>query len=499
MPETSVERGDTSAEIWWPAETQLLIDGRWVRASSERTFPIINPANKRVLTRVAEGDEADINSAVSAARTAFEAGPWARMTTTQRGCLLDRLAELIERDADMLARLETLDCGKPIRETTKTDVPSTIECFRFFAGTADKVYGETIPVQPDYSTFTQREPLGVIGQIIPWNFPLLLAAWKLAPALAMGNTVVLKPAEETALSLIHLGELILEAGFPAGVVNIVTGPGPLAGRALVNHPDVDKIAFTGSTAVGRDIVRASSANMKRLGLDLGGKGPNLIFADADLDAAVEGALKGAFFNQGQVCFAGSRLLVAQEILSEFTEAFVERAQSILLGNPLDPLTRMGPVISQRHHDRVRNYLQQGQLEGATLLCGGVTPGDALLEQGYFIRPSVFAGVENGMTIAQEEIFGPVVAILSFTDEAEAIRLSNDTIYGLSAGVWTSDLKRAHRVTNALRAGTVWVNCFGKSDPALPFGGYKQSGYGRDQGLEAAKAYTQSKTVWVAIT
>lgn len=475
---------------------RLLIDGRWIEARSGKTFPIICPADQSVLAYVAEGAEADVDCAVRAARKAFDEGAWSGRAPAERGALLHRLAALIERDSEEIAHLEAMDCGKPITDTRRSDVPSTIECFRFFAGLADKIYGDTIPTRGQMFTFTRREPIGVIGQIVPWNYPLLLAAWKLAPALATGNTVVLKPAEETALSTIHLGRLFLEAGFPPGVVNIVTGYGEVAGRALAMHPQVDKIAFTGSTSVGREIIHASSGNLKQLSLELGGKGPNIVFADADITSAVKGAMKAAYVNQGQICCAGSRLLLERGIHDEFLAEMSLAIDRIKLGHPLDPDTTMGPLISRRQYESVLHYLRIGVDEGATILRGGRKADGNGLGTGFYVLPTLFTCEHNNVTIAREEIFGPVATAIPFSGEHEALALANDTIYGLSAGVWTQDLRRAHRMAQNLKAGTVWVNCYNKNEASMPFGGYKMSGYGREQGTEAAQAYTQVKSVWI---
>lgn len=475
---------------------RLLIDGDWVDASSGKTFPLICPADQSILAYVAEGAELDIDLAVRAARKAFEHGVWPGMAPADRGTLLYRIAELLERDCEEIAHLEALDCGKPISDTRRSDVPSAIECFRFFAGQADKIYGDTIPGHARMFTFTRREPIGVIGQIVPWNYPLLLATWKLAPALAAGNTVVLKPAEETALATIHLGKLFLEAGFPPGVVNIVTGYGEVAGRALARHAQVDKLAFTGSTAVGREIVQASSGNLKQLSLELGGKGPNIVFADADIPSAVKGAMKAAFVNQGQICCAGSRLFLERKIHDEFLAEMSLAVDRIKLGHPLDPETTMGPLISRRQYENVLDYLRIGVEEGASALRGGEKAAGIGLDNGFYVQPTLFSCARNDMRIAREEIFGPVATVIPFSGEDEALTLANDTTYGLSAGVWTQDIKKAHRMTQRLKAGTVWVNCYNKNNPNMPFGGYKMSGYGREQGTEAAYAYTQIKSVWI---
>jgi aldehyde dehydrogenase (NAD+) len=476
---------------------KLLIGGEWVDAASGKTFATLNPATGEVLALVPEGDQEDIDRAVRAARKAFEEGPWPKMTPSERGRLLYNLADLIERNATELAQLETLDNGKPIRESLNADVPLTVDHFRYYAGWATKITGDTIPVSVpgNYFNYTRREPVGVVGQIIPWNFPLLMAAWKLGAALACGNTVVLKPAEQTPLTALRLGELIQEAGFPDGVVNIVTGYGETAGAALARHMDVDKVAFTGSTEVGKLIMQAASGNLKKISLELGGKSPNIIFPDADFSKAIPGALMGIFFNQGQVCCAGSRLYIQKNVYDRVLSDMVDHAKKIKQGPGIDPTTQMGPLVSKEQLDRVTGYLEKGVNEGAEVLVGG-EPAEGDLASGYFVKPTVFANVTDEMTIAQEEIFGPVVAAMPFEDIDEVIRRANLTAYGLAAGVWTTDIRKAHRVANAIKAGTVWVNCYNVFDAASPFGGYKQSGIGREMGSYALELYTQVKSVWV---
>jgi aldehyde dehydrogenase (NAD+) len=413
------------------------------------------------------------------------------MRASERGRLLYRLADLIEANADELARLETLDNGKPLSIAKAVDVAKTVACYRYFAGWADKVQGKTIPIDGDFFCYTRHEPIGVVGQIIPWNYPMLMQSWKLAPALATGNTVVMKPAEQTPLSALRIGELLLEAGYPEGVVNILPGFGPTAGAALARHMDVDKVAFTGSTEVGRLIMTAAAqSNLKRVSLELGGKSPNIIFADTDLDAAVEGAHMGVFVNQGQSCCAGSRVFVEEKIYQQFVEKSVARAAKRRVGDPLDPTTDQGPQVDQSQFDRIMGYIESGRTEGATLACGGERVGN----RGYFIRPAVFADVQDDMTIAREEIFGPVMSVIAFKDVDEAIARANNTDYGLAAGVWTSDIKKAHAVANGVRAGTVWVNCYHVLDTRAPFGGFKQSGMGRELGEYALHEYTEVKTV-----
>jgi aldehyde dehydrogenase (NAD+) len=474
-----------------PTATKLLIDNRWVSSESGKTFATINPSNGEEICQVAEADAADIDKAVAAARAAFDQGPWKKMRASERGRMLHRLADLIEQNADQLARLETLDNGKPLSIAKAVDVTKTIACYRYFAGWADKVQGKTIPIDGDFFCYTRHEPIGVIGQIIPWNYPLLMQAWKLAPALATGNTVVMKPAEQTPLSALRLGELIVEAGFPEGVVNLLPGFGSTAGAAIARHMDVDKVAFTGSTEVGRLIMEAAAkSNLKRISLELGGKSPNIIFADTDLDDAVEGAHLGLFVNQGQSCCAGSRVFVEETIYDEFVEKSIARARRRRVGDPLDPRTDQGPQVSESQFDRIMGYIESGKREGATLACGGERVGDC----GYFIQPTVFSDVRDEMKIAREEIFGPVMSIIPFKDMDEVIARANRTTYGLAAGVWTRDIKKAHAVANSMRAGTVWVNCYHVLDTRAPFGGYKQSGMGRELGEYGLQQYTEVKTV-----
>jgi acyl-CoA reductase-like NAD-dependent aldehyde dehydrogenase len=477
---------------------RMLIDGKWVEAASGKSFETPNPATGEVLARVAEGDTEDVDRAVRAARRAFDDGAWTRLAPSERERLLLRIADLIDRHADELAQLETLDNGKTLVESRNVDVPAAAATFRYYAGWVTKMTGETNPSDPTFFNFTLREPVGVCGQIIPWNFPLLMAAWKLAPALACGNTSVLKPAEQTPLTALRLGELLLEAGVPPGVVNIVPGFGPTAGGALVRHPMVDKIAFTGSTEVGKEIHRETATSLKRVSLELGGKSPNIVFGDADVAAAVEGALLGVFFNQGQVCCAGTRLFVEQKMHDRFADALCTAATSMKQGSGLDPETKIGPLVSQEQLERVTGYLEVGKKEGATPRTGGARATGKGLDKGYFVQPTIFTDVRNDMRIAREEIFGPVVAVIPFQDESDAVLQGNDTLYGLAAGVWTRDVSRAHRVARAIRAGTVWVNCYNVFDAASPFGGYKESGYGRELGRYALDLYTQVKSVWMRV-
>jgi phenylacetaldehyde dehydrogenase len=479
-----------------PGVQRLLIDGVWLEAASGKTFPTYNPATGEVLADVAEGDQEDVNRAVRAARRAFESGPWPALTPSERGKLLWKLADLLEARLDEFAELETLDNGKPFTVARAADVPLTIDLFRYMAGWATKIEGNTIPISVPYApgakflAYTLREPVGVVAQIIPWNFPLLMAAWKLGPALATGCTVVLKPAEQTPLTALKLGELIQEAGYPAGVVNIVTGFGETAGAALSAHPDVDKVAFTGSTEVGKLILQAAAGNLKKVSLELGGKSPNIVLADADLNMAVQGAASAIFFNQGQVCCAGSRLYVDQSIFENVVDGISKAAANIKVGPGLDPQTEMGPLVSHDQLTRVCNYLEAGFNEGARATVGGKRIGD----RGYFVEPTVLVDTSHDMRVVREEIFGPVVAAIPFKEVEEVLPRANDTVYGLAAGIWTRDISKAHRIAAALKAGTVWINCFNIFDAALPFGGYKQSGWGREMGHEVLEMYTEVKSV-----
>ncbi len=475
----------------------LLIDGQRVAALSGRVFETFNPATGEVIARVAEGDAQDIDRAVSSARKAFE-GPWSKMSPAERERLLNKAADTLEAHAEELAQLETLNNGKTIREAKSGDLPLAIGLLRYFAGWPTKIHGETIPVSVPYYPgakflhYTVREPIGVVGAVIPWNFPLLMAVERIAPALACGNTIILKPAEQTPLSALRLGELLLEAGVPAGVVNVVPGYGPTAGAALAAHMDVDKINFTGSTEVGREVVKASASNLKRLSLELGGKSPNIVFADADLEAAAKGLFMGIFYNQGQCCSAGSRVFVERPKFEPMVAALAERAKTVRQGPGLDPKTQMGPLVSKEQQERVMGYIESGKQQGATVLAGG----EAAAGSGYFVKPTVFADVADGMRIAQEEIFGPVVTVMPFDTVEEVVSRANSTPYGLVAGVWTKDIKKAHRLTQSIKAGTVWVNCYHFVDAAAPWGGFKQSGYGREKSQYAIDTYTQLKSVWV---
>lgn len=475
--------------------TQLLINNEWVNSVSGRRFQTINPTTGEIICDVAEADAADVDQAVKAARTAFTRGNWPEMSATKRGELLYKLADLIEQNILELAQLESLDNGKPVTDSLNIDLPLVIACYRYYAGWADKIQGKTILINGSYFCYTRHEPIGVVGQIIPWNFPLLMQAWKLAPALATGNTVVLKTAEQTPLSALRIGELIVEAGFPPGVVNILSGYGPTAGAAISHHNDIDKVAFTGSTEVGHLIMEAAAkSNLKRVTLELGGKSPNIIFADADMDAAIEGTHFGLFFNQGQCCCAGSRVFVEEKCYDEFVAKMVERTKKRVVGDPFDDKTEQGPQVDQEQFNKVMGYIESGIRENAEMLCGGHRVGD----RGFFIEPTIFANVRDDMKIAQEEIFGPVMSIIKFKDINEVIERANNTIYGLAAAVWTQDITKAHTIANSLRAGTVWVNCYDVFDAAAPFGGFKQSGIGRELGEYGLQQYTEIKTVTIKL-
>jgi acyl-CoA reductase-like NAD-dependent aldehyde dehydrogenase len=476
---------------------KLLIGGQWVDSSDGKTFDTVNPATGEVLTQIAAATAADVEKAVAAARKAFDdpAVPWQKMTASERGKLLWKIADLIEQNIDELAEIETLDNGKPIFESRYVDLPTVADVFRYYAGWATKIHGETINSRPNAFTYTLREPVGVVAAIVPWNFPLLLASWKIAPALATGNCVIWKPASQTSLSALRVGELMVEAGVPAGVINILPGPGAVVGMGLVKHPGVDKVAFTGSTVVGKEVMRNAADTVKRITLELGGKSPNIVFADADLEAAVRGASTGIFYGKGEVCAAGSRLFVEKKIHDEFMSKLVDRTQKLKPGDPLDPKTRLGAIVSEQQMNSVLGYIEAGKSEGAKLVAGGkrvsVDGG-----KGYFVEPTIFDAVDNNMKIAQEEIFGPVLATIPFDDVEQVAELANQNIYGLAAAVWTNDIRKAHAVARRLKAGTVWVNAYNLYDVALPFGGYKQSGFGRELGMHAIEHYTELKSVWV---
>ena len=477
---------------------KMLINGKWVDSASGKTFPTYNPATGEVLSHVAEGDREDIDRAVKAARAAFEKGPWAKISPSERGRMMWRLADLIEKHTEEFAQLESLDNGKPLKIARIADLPLAVDHFRYYAGWATKIEGNTIPMglarQGSYHAYTVREPVGVVGQIIPWNFPLLMAAWKLGPALATGCCVVLKPAEQTPLTALRLGELMQEAGFPDGVVNIVPGYGETAGAALAAHMDVDKIAFTGSTEVGKLIVHAATGNLKKVSLELGGKSPNIVMDDADLETAIPGASMAIFFNQGQCCCAGSRLFVEKKIFDKVVDGISQAASKIRVRPGLDPESDLGPLVSEEQLNRVCGYLESGINEGAKATVGGSREGD----KGYFVKPTVLVNTNDNMKVVKEEIFGPVVTATPFSDMNEIISRANDTVYGLAAGVWTRDVKKAHAVASKLKAGTVWINCYNVFDAALPFGGYKQSGWGREMGHEVLKNYTEVKSVCSAL-
>ncbi len=475
-------------------KTQLFINNEWCDAASGNTLEVVNPATEETLAAVQSAGEADVTRAVAAARTCFESDEWRGLTPRKRGEVLYRAGQLLVERRDDIAKLETLQNGKPLFES-KIDVAMTAETLKYYGGWADKLSGDVLPASTGDLVYTTREPLGVVGAIVPWNFPLNLASWKVAPALAAGCTVVLKPAPETPLTALALAELLQDAGLPPGAFNIVAGDGPTTGAALVQHPDVDKIAFTGSTEVGKQVMRNAASTVKRVTLELGGKSPNIIFGDADLEAAVRGAINGIFYGKGEVCAAGSRLLVQQSVHDEVVEQLASRAAKMVPGDPFLKTTRLGAIVSKRQHDRVLSYVAAGKKEAELVAGGNAVQVDG---KGYFVEATVFDGAKPGMKIVDEEIFGPVLSVLSFDDDDEAVALANETRYGLAAGIWTSDIGRAFRVARAIRAGTVWVNTYNLYDPAAPFGGFKASGFGRDLGREALDGYTDTKTVWVGL-
>jgi len=476
---------------------QLLIGGEWRDADGGKTQPVVNPATEETIAEVASASSADVDAAVAAARAALD-GAWGKMPARERGRWMHKIAARMLERIDEISKLETMHNGKPITESRHVEVPMAIECLQYYAGWADKIHGETIPVKANGFVYTLREPLGVVAAIVPWNFPLLIAMWKVAPALAMGNAVILKPASQTPLTALMLGEIAVEVGLPAGVLNIITGSGGTAGQALVEHAGVNKIAFTGDTSTGKGIMRTAAETLKHITLELGGKSPNIVFPDADLDAAVRGASVGIFYGKGEVCAAGSRLLVDKSIKDAFIAKLAERTKKMVAGDPLDPKTRLGAISSKSQLERVLHYVEIGKKEGASLVAGG-SRADIGTGKGYFMQPTVFGDVTPDMTIAREEIFGPVLAAIDFADVDEAIARANDSIYGLAAGVWTRDIKKAHYVASKLQAGTVWVNTYNLYDTSAPFGGYKQSGFGREMSRYALDYYTQVKTVWVDLT
>jgi aldehyde dehydrogenase (NAD+) len=478
-------------------QTDLFIGGKFVPSVSGKRFTTTNPATAESIADVAEGGLPDLDQAVAAARQAFESGPWSAMKPRQRGRILMKAAELLLSRADAFGQVETMDNGKPIFEAAKIDMPAAAECLSYFGESADKLYGETHPARPDAMLLTLREPVGVIGAITPWNFPLLQAMWKIAPALALGNTVILKPASATPLTALLFAELLAEAGLPPGAFNVVPGPGAAIGKAMAEHPGVDKISFTGETETGKAILRAAAGTVKRVSMELGGKSPNVVFADADLEAAAKGTINAIFYGKGELCSAGSRLLVEESIHDALMEKVVERARKMAPGDPMNPKTRLGALVSEKQRDTVAGYVEAGKREGAKLLAGGNRA--SVDGKGAFFEATVFDGVTPQMRIAKEEIFGPVLATLTFKDETEAVAVGNSTIYGLAAAVWTRDVKKALRTARALKAGTVWVNTYNLYDPGLPFGGYKQSGFGRERGFDALREYTQVKSVWVDLT
>ena len=479
-----------------PIRHQLFIDGRFVDAASGETQPTLNPHDNTPIVDVAMAGRADVDAAVAAAQRAFPA--WSRMAAAERGRVLLKLADLIEANAEELARLESLDTGHPLKDSRTLDVPRTAACYRYFGGMADKFQGETIPVEAGFLNYTLREPVGVVGQVVPWNFPLMFTSWKMAPALAAGNCIVMKPAEITPLSSLRIAELMAEAGLPEGVVNVLPGLGTVAGQYIAEHPGIAKIAFTGSTATGRRIVQASAGNLKKVQLELGGKGANIVFDDANLAAAVNGSAWAIFHNQGQACIAGSRLMLHARIADEFLDRFAALARSIRLGNPLDPATEMGPLTSAQHRDRVLSYVAVAKEQGGEVVAGGRAPSAPELARGCYVEPTIVKAKSERDRIAQEEVFGPFVTVLTFDTDDEALAIANGTDYGLGSGLWTKDGQRAHRFARELKAGMVWINSYKRVNPGSPFGGTGASGYGREMGFDAMREYTQVKSVWVNV-
>jgi acyl-CoA reductase-like NAD-dependent aldehyde dehydrogenase len=477
---------------------QLFIGGAWRAPVSGETYTTINPANEEPSAEVGKGDERDLDLAVAAARKAFDQGPWPRMSAADRGRIVWKLGDLIQQNLDEMARLESLNTGKTMFDSGKVEIPFAAEVFRYYAGWATKIHGETLALRDNAFTFTLRQPVGVVGAIVPWNFPFLLSSWKIAPALAAGNTVILKPASLTPLTALKFAELCQQAGLPEGVFNVVTGPGGTVGMGMVRDPRVDKIAFTGSTDVGKQIMREAAGTLKRLSLELGGKSPNIVFADADMDAAVKGAMTGIFYNKGEVCAAGSRLFVEEKIHAEFVAQLTEKVKGLKVGDPMDKATRMGPVVSRQQMETVLGYIEAGKRDGARLVAGGGRA-NVGTGKGYFIEPTIFDGVTNRMKIAREEIFGPVLSVIPFTSIEDGLAQGNDTAYGLAAAVWTRDVAKALKAARAIRAGTVWVNAYNLFDAALPFGGFKESGFGREMGSVGLDHYTEVKTVWVDLS
>jgi aldehyde dehydrogenase (NAD+) len=474
-------------------ETRLFINNKWVDAAEGKTFDTYNPASGQVIAKVAHASAAEVDKAVKAARKALESGPWSKMDAADRGRLMFKLADLIEANKKELAALETLNCGKTINDSLG-DMDGVVNCLRYYAGWADKIEGKTVPVRGSFLSYTLRQPVGVVGQIIPWNFPLMMLAWKWGPALACGNTVVMKPAEQTPLTALRVAELTMEAGFPAGVVNIVNGMGETTGDAMVVHPDIDKIAFTGHVDTAKIIQKRAADTLKRTTFELGGKSPNIIFADCDMDQAVAGAFHAIYFHCGQCCTAGSRLFVEEKIRQEFVERLAEKAKGRKIGDPLEPTTEQGPQVSQEQLDKILGYVKLGEKQGATLLTGGQRVGD----KGFFVEPTIFDNVKDDMTIAKDEIFGPVVSVLPFKSTDDLIDRANNTYYGLAAGIWTKDIDKAHLFAKGVKAGTIWVNCYHVVDTTTPFGGFKMSGQGRENGEAALEHYTETKTVTIKL-